>query len=933
MDKLRKKLQKLDGGGGMELVAVDAPFDHPDDKQMRQWWHHREGNDYVGFEETVRKLQSSWGQEGCCVGMMGFSQGARVAHLAAMCHHRDPSTYFPGLQFVILVAGYDAPLPNKNFFESIGNCGGDLAASLSSNDNRNGKLSTKSLHVWGENDKLIAPDQSEAVTHHYVDPQSATHDGGHHVPMRAASVRAMTEFIEGAVLASSCQQIGSRVNNNSAVVSLVPDEECSQAQIEEVEALNAIFPDEFRLLSNGLIDEQQYEHPIKYQLDLPSNADEGVWPPHPIAIQCEYPHNYPLAAAPKLRLIHDNNVMEFSTRQSEACVKAMEEAAAAEEGMPCVLSAINAARDFFESGAMATTAEEISKSPPGGDVDLSSVDAGVGDTDELSESASDKGGTPEAAHGVCTPLIKKSTPERIRECNLQGLNIAENILKRASSSAGADAGTHSPATGKGGSWTYTIGLVGKPSAGKSTFFNAATAFARQRDDSSNSLGGATMAPHPFTTIDPNTGFCLVPAPTGSCPEEGYEGELKFQFGSTHGRDAVGRRLLPVLLKDVAGLVPGAYQGRGRGNKFLNDLCDADVLIHVLDGSGLADSEGNALVDETTQEGDDNEHTVVSSQPLDDVAWIHSELVEWVYSNLMSKWEVIRRRGRSKVTGMFSGYGQSQAVTQGVLNAVEKYLEQMEGRDHALDHLDEWDEGDVHRLVSAFLGVRFPMALAINKSDIPSSKQNIEKIQAALPIHGAHVGIPLSARREMQFVRRNIQAALGLSSQVKKGSEGMHDEAKPIGVWQCLQSSLALREPILVFPVSDFNSLSPLPGLLKHATEDPSLPNKGSVACLQQAGGSAPTLWEPGQSNYAPPSGKRNSSTCLRDVLVMKPGSTVEDVYLTLKRLGALSGEFVRAEGCGELGSQAKPIPKYQIITRANRIIKIMSNKRTAWQSK
>ena len=38
------------------------------------------------------------------------------------------------------------------------------------------------------------------------------------------------------------------------------------------------------------------------------------------------------------------------------------------------------------------------------------------------------------------------------------------------------------------------------------------------------------------------------------------------IGCTHGRDSCGRRLLPVMAKDVAGLVPGAYQGRGRGNK-------------------------------------------------------------------------------------------------------------------------------------------------------------------------------------------------------------------------------------------------------------------------------------------------------------------------------------------------------------------------------
>lgn len=95
-----------------------------------------------------------------------------------------------------------------------------------------------------------------------------------------------------------------------------------------------------------------------------------------------------------------------------------------------------------------------------------------------------------------------------------------------------------------------------------------------------------MAPHPFTTIDPNIGYCLIPAPPGKCPEDEVNAlteidRCSLTLGSSHGRDLDGRRLVPACLKDVAGLVPGAYQGRGRGNKFLDDLTDADVLIHIV----------------------------------------------------------------------------------------------------------------------------------------------------------------------------------------------------------------------------------------------------------------------------------------------------------------------------------------------------------------
>jgi hypothetical protein len=99
--------------------------------------------------------------------------------------------------------------------------------------------------------------------------------------------------------------------------------------------------------------------------------------------------------------------------------------------------------------------------------------------------------------------------------------------------------------GAGGQWNFVVAAVGKPSVGKSTFFNA---LIRLKDFERK---GADTAPHPFTTIEPNiaTGWWAGPA----------EDTLDGQRGAAHGRDPKGRRYLPLLIKDVAGLVPGAYQ--------------------------------------------------------------------------------------------------------------------------------------------------------------------------------------------------------------------------------------------------------------------------------------------------------------------------------------------------------------------------------------
>jgi len=108
-----------------------------------------------------------------------------------------------------------------------------------------------------------------------------------------------------------------------------------------------------------------------------------------------------------------------------------------------------------------------------------------------------------------------------------------------------------------------------------------------------------------------------------------------------------------------------------------------------------------------------------------------------------------------LVGMFSGYKQSQAFTHDVFSAVEKYVREKEGRCDVFNNLEEWDEGDLHRLVSAFLGARFPMALALNKNDVPSAARYIGDIGARLPVHGAHVGVGMSTRAEMKFVQRNL----------------------------------------------------------------------------------------------------------------------------------------------------------------------------------
>lgn len=166
--------------------------------------------------------------------------------------------------------------------------------------------------------------------------------------------------------------------------------------------------------------------------------------------------------------------------------------------------------------------------------------------------------------------------------------------------------------------------------------------------------------------------------------------------------------MPIELLDVAGLVPGAHQGKGLGNKFLDDLRHADALIHVVDASGTVDAEGK----ETR-----------GYDPSVDIAWLRSEIVAWVKGNLWEKWGSIRRRHMAvkasaveTLQNQFSGYGSTSTT---VVRALE--------RTGIKEPLEEWDEAAVERVVNGFVDEKFPTVIALNKIDHPDADKNISKI--------------------------------------------------------------------------------------------------------------------------------------------------------------------------------------------------------------
>ena len=427
-------------------------------------------------------------------------------------------------------------------------------------------------------------------------------------------------------------------------------------------------------------------------------------------------------------------------------------------------------------------------------------------------------------------------------------------------------------------WDYTIGLVGKPSAGKSTFFNAAT------DPASDDLA-AKVAAHPFTTINPNIGRGLAPVlcpchrlPAGQSP-----------CGAPYGHTAGGQRLVPITLKDVAGLVPGAWQGRGKGNKFLDDLCDADVLCHIVDASGETNREGV-----TDGAGGD---------PLEDIEWVREELHHWIFANLRHKWDAIRRTPQ-KLLRMFTGYHCKDGLVWAALQRAG-----LDPRD--LNPLREWGSRDVHRLVAHFLRLRFPILLVLNKMDHPQAGAHISRIRDAHPLEPISC---TSARAESTLcsLRRQGQVQYPPGGRCNPSSiatpatvqtlQGLGaDQPGATGVLAALAHCLALRPPVAAFPCADLDTLG---GLVTTA-------HRGAVLKGEWGARPVDTLWH---------------------CLLLRPGTTVEDLFAAIKRPPhcMLEGDYVRAE-CRQEGFGQRPLKKTEPVDQGNSVLRFWSNRKVQWQ--
>lgn len=254
------------------------------------------------------------------------------------------------------------------------------------------------------------------------------------------------------------------------------------------------------------------------------------------------------------------------------------------------------------------------------------------------------------------------------------------------------------------------GLVGKTHVGKSTFFSAAT------------LAPAKIGKVPFTTIEPNRGVASIRVKC-ACTELGIKDEPRNSVCVN------GTRWVPVELVDVAGLVPDAHKGRGLGNKFLDDLRQADGFIQVIDAAGCTDANGNPC-----EPG--------ARDPLDDVRFLDYEITMWMLGILKKDWDKIVKGVTQLKQDPVALLGERLAglmVTRRHILTVMKSVGELGKR------IDQWSEADLKLFVDGVRKASKPMVIAANKIDLPTAEGNIARLKEEfkeVPI------IPCSAEAEL-----------------------------------------------------------------------------------------------------------------------------------------------------------------------------------------
>lgn len=337
------------------------------------------------------------------------------------------------------------------------------------------------------------------------------------------------------------------------------------------------------------------------------------------------------------------------------------------------------------------------------------------------------------------------------------------------------------------SYSKKLGIVGKPNTGKSTFFSAAT------------LIPVDIGNYPFTTIKSNRGIGYLRTPC-------VHSEFNVEDNPKNSLCINGIRLVPVELIDVAGLVPGAWEGRGLGNQFLDEIRKADALLHVVDASGSTDCEGKIC-----KKG---EH-----DPLEDVKFLENEITMWMNQILKKDWTKMARTAESGKEDLISLL---ESRLSGL--AIKRYhiIESLRKTDLNLDKPEHWNKDDIINFLDILRSISKPTLIAANKIDLPTSEENVERLKES-----GYTVVACSAEAELALRRAGEKGLInytpGDCRLVAKNPNKLNNAQKraldiiqekilynygSTGVQEAINTAFfELLQMVTVYPVEDVEHLS------------------------------------------------------------------------------------------------------------------------------
>ena len=858
----------------LEWIFIDAPFfeiDSPSEGQKTWWRSSNDEHSYARDLQTSLTLLSLTISERQPHIIVSFSQGCALVAEAANAGMFDESQC-PNLMCLVFAGGL---LPT--FYR---------AADKSMLE----RLPT--LHFAGIKDQAVDVETSRKLADVFVQSTFVEHQQGHCFPSRASESQTLISFLETthqeksdtAPDASALHAAASPAAAPPAAAPpaaapptlLVPSEEL----LEELESLQYIFaPEEY-----SVVDETTKR--VSVRVKHKERTIELMF-----GFTDEYPETASLSLVTgDLIGCTKSTVRSALSRASDVLLET--------EGSCQVYSVVTAVRDYLE--------EERDEELDNG----SCCDEGVEGMEKRKRMDPSSTGSAVAGSLIGSNNEEEDEKEKLKKKKKIVLTVENGMISHAAlaeltrEAAARMKMRHERRSPKGGGpkggpkdkdeilfrprrrksmyWgDFTIGLVGKPSAGKSTFFNACKTMG---------TNAAKIGSFPFTTIEANVGRAAArftwPDVVQTKEEEGGE------TGETGGRTFS----MEIFVKDVAGLVKGAYQGRGRGNRFLDDLCSADVLVHVLDGSGDTDDEGNSGTD--------------MGRPTEDVEWVYAEIHRWISDNVLAKWHaVVRKNTRDSLGSLFTGYRNvKEDVDQSALLAGLE-VEDRGGGERS--PFSDWKKEDVHRLVCFFLRWRFPIIIGFNKCDDERSIKHLFDVREK---YGDEVIVPMSAAAELVLLRRMEE----MEEEGEEEGEGEGEEKRALSKRTPKKEAALKKEEIM----------------MKMCME-----RLGGTTGVSECVDRAVSMQRPIVIHvvHVPLTSSSGIVLTPADVvpLLFRRGVTPHDVYRYLLHTERpeirLTGDFVRAEYVSRDGARIV-IKKNKPIDEDNQtVLKIYTAKTSAWQ--